>query len=141
MASAIYNKVKSIVSRVRNLLPFSPAKEGPFSGHGYTTYSGAALMQGLLQGIEKAAPSVQTGMAKVLNSLPTFDAGNMALAGGMDTRATVRNGFTNAPNITADTTANVTVMIGNRVVDQHVEAIVSKNNQARDRRTAQGLRF
>lgn len=28
---------------LRNLFPFSPAKEGPFSGRGYTTYSGRAL--------------------------------------------------------------------------------------------------
>lgn len=36
--------VKSGLSKIRSFFPFSPAKRGPFSGHGYTTYSGRALM-------------------------------------------------------------------------------------------------
>jgi phage-related protein len=36
---------------IRNLFPFSPAKEGPFSGHGYTTYSGKALAGDFAKGI------------------------------------------------------------------------------------------
>ena len=39
------------VSKVRDLFPFSPAKTGPFSGRGYTTYSGEAIMKGLASGI------------------------------------------------------------------------------------------
>lgn len=43
------NAAKSAVSgglaSIRKLFPFSPAKEGPFSGHGYTTWSGRALMR------------------------------------------------------------------------------------------------
>lgn len=36
--------VGDVLSSVRSLFPFSPAKRGPFSGHGYTTWSGKALM-------------------------------------------------------------------------------------------------
>lgn len=43
--------VKGGLSKIRNLLPFSPAKEGPFSGRGYTTYSGAAMMEDFARSI------------------------------------------------------------------------------------------
>lgn len=42
-----FNRAKDVVAggmeSLRRLFPFSPAKEGPFSGRGYTTYSGRAL--------------------------------------------------------------------------------------------------
>lgn len=41
---AVTSSVSGAVERIRGLFPFSPAKWGPFSGHGYTTYSGRALM-------------------------------------------------------------------------------------------------
>jgi len=145
MASSVYNSIKGIVSKARNLLPFSPAKEGPFSGRGYTTYSGKALMEGFLQGIEGAAPTVQAGMSKVLESLPSF-----APTTGLPAfeRTTQTEGLRIAKgdfakrhlNFRGDQSANVTVMIGNRVVDQYVESKIAQNNQARDRMTYQGMR-
>lgn len=54
--SSAFNGVKNMLSNglqsLRNLLPFSPAKEGPFSGHGWTLYSGRSIMQAMAQGIE-----------------------------------------------------------------------------------------
>ncbi len=48
------NAMSGMLSDVRRLLPFSPAKEGPFSGRGWTLYSGqsisAALAEGILDG-------------------------------------------------------------------------------------------
>lgn len=40
----VTSSVSGAVEKIRGLFPFSPAKWGPFSGHGYTTYSGRALM-------------------------------------------------------------------------------------------------
>ena len=44
-----WNKLTSWVSegmsKLRGLWPFSPAKWGPFSGHGYVTYSGEAIVR------------------------------------------------------------------------------------------------
>lgn len=146
MASAAYNAVSGIVSKVRNLLPFSPAKEGPFSGKGYTTYSGKALMQGFIDGIQSAAPMVTSGMNKVLSSLPSFTPTVSASMGPMSMQDQAmrfaRGDFSGGRNLNlrGDSTANVTVMIGNRVVDQYVEAKISKNNQQRDRQTYQGVR-
>lgn len=39
----LVNWVKGGMATLRGLWPFSPAKWGPFSGHGYVTYSGKAL--------------------------------------------------------------------------------------------------
>lgn len=43
--------VGSVLSAARNLLPFSPAKEGPFSGRGWTLHSGRAISAALAQGM------------------------------------------------------------------------------------------
>lgn len=47
----VYTAVLDGLAWVRNLLPFSPAKDGPFSGKGWTLYSGQSMMQGLADGI------------------------------------------------------------------------------------------
>jgi phage-related protein len=49
--SAVTGAIGNVLSAARNLLPFSPAKEGPFSGKGWTLYSGRAISEALAQGI------------------------------------------------------------------------------------------
>lgn len=44
-------KVDEVVSSIRDFFPSSPAKTGPFSGRGYTTYSGQALMDDFAKGM------------------------------------------------------------------------------------------
>lgn len=55
------------VSSVRNFFPFSPAKEGPFSGSGYTTYSGEALMKDFAKSMEDTANAVTPRVAAALD--------------------------------------------------------------------------
>ncbi|MDX5565644.1 hypothetical protein PYK79_23170 [Streptomyces sp. ID05-04B] len=62
----VKNAASSVVSAARDFFPFSPAKEGPFSGTGYTSYSGAALVDGFRSGIVDQIPALQS----VLNGLP-----------------------------------------------------------------------
>lgn len=50
MFSAAKNAVSGLLSGIRNLLPFSPAKEGPFSGKGWTLYSGQSIVEALADG-------------------------------------------------------------------------------------------
>ena len=50
------DKISGALSDIRALFPFSPAKRGPFSGHGYTTYSGRALMTDFAESIAGTAP-------------------------------------------------------------------------------------
>ncbi|OHT67765.1 hypothetical protein [Mycobacteroides chelonae] len=54
-----------LMSRARSFFPFSPAKEGPFSGRGWVTYSGESIAQGLADGITNKA-EVAAGAAKDL---------------------------------------------------------------------------
>lgn len=51
------------LTRLRGLFPFSPAKDGPFSGKGYTLYSGQALMGDFGKGITDSA-SAAIGAAR-----------------------------------------------------------------------------
>ena len=57
-----FNKAKGIVKGklddLRGLFPFSPAKEGPFSGRGYTTYSGRALMDDFAKGMVSQSSTI-----------------------------------------------------------------------------------
>jgi hypothetical protein len=77
MLGNVRSVASSVVSAARDFFPFSPAKRGPFSGHGYTTYSGRALMAGFVSGIEAGIPAVDRTLAS-LASVPT--AGQMALS-------------------------------------------------------------
>lgn len=70
MIGSAKSAARSVVSSVRNLFPFSPAKEGPFSGSGYTTHSGRALIEGFQKGISAQAPRLRTQVAGVLGGLP-----------------------------------------------------------------------
>lgn len=54
---SVTSSVEGAVETIRGLFPFSPAKWGPFSGHGYTTYSGRALMGDFGKSIVGAASS------------------------------------------------------------------------------------
>ncbi len=66
MAGNVKNAIGSVLSDARNLLPFSPAKEGPFSGRGWTTYSGAAIVDGLAQGALSRSKALSNAMSDVM---------------------------------------------------------------------------
>lgn len=52
MVGRVKDAVSNVLSAARNLLPFSPAKEGPFAGKGWTLYSGQAISDALAEGIQ-----------------------------------------------------------------------------------------
>lgn len=66
---------------IRNLFPFSPAKEGPFSGRGYVSYSGEALTSDFAESIRKGIPAVVAAARQLAQS--TLDAGQVDLAGAL----------------------------------------------------------
>lgn len=53
---------RNAMAGLRSMFPFSPAREGPFSGRGYVTYSGRALTGDF-------AASIRAGMPEVLASV------------------------------------------------------------------------
>jgi phage-related minor tail protein len=69
MAGSVKDAVGSVLKGARNLLPFSPAKEGPFSGRGWTLYSGQSIMTGLAEGIDKKAPQVKSAVHNALSPI------------------------------------------------------------------------
>lgn len=64
----LWGRVKGVVQGIRNFFPFSPAKVGPFSGKGYTTHSGKALIKDWAKGIEAGAPDAIRAVEDVMNS-------------------------------------------------------------------------
>jgi phage-related protein len=74
--------VGDVMQAARNLLPFSPAKEGPFSGKGWTLYSGMSIANALADGIRRRTGQVGSaamGMAQAA-AVP-IRAGAIGLAG------------------------------------------------------------
>lgn len=69
MATAVTDAVGGIVKKARDLLPFSPAKEGPFSGKGWTLYSGKALMEGFAKGILAGGGGAHDALNSVLSGM------------------------------------------------------------------------
>lgn len=102
--------VSGAVSQIRSFFPFSPAKRGPFSGHGYTTYSGKALMEGWAEGIGSRTGAVNSAITSALASASSL----------------IGSGITVAPSVAvagagaAGTTYNVTVNGGSLNADQRI---------------------
>lgn len=69
-----FNKAKEWVSDglagIRNLFPFSPAKEGPFSGRGWVLYSGLSLGETFTEAI---ADSLHDGKSDVVDELDDLE--------------------------------------------------------------------
>lgn len=66
MFSSAKNAVSGLLSGIRNLLPFSPAKEGPFSGHGWTLYSGMSIAEALADGMQRRGHLFKEAVAETL---------------------------------------------------------------------------
>jgi len=85
------------LGELRNLLPFSPAKEGPFSGKGWSFYSGEAIMEDLAAGINRGADVSLSTMVGALSGI------SATLAPGGTTPATT------APASTTNIAGAVTI--------------------------------
>ena len=72
--------VASGISEIRSYFPFSPAKKGPFSGHGYTTFSGQALMEGWAQGIGAGADDAVSAISGAMDTAHALMSTGLATA-------------------------------------------------------------
>ena len=61
--------VNAVMSAASAFMPQSPAKKGPFSGHGWTPYRGAAIVEGLTAGIEGATPDLVSSALRAVSSV------------------------------------------------------------------------
>lgn len=71
---AVSNGLKAI----RDFFPFSPAKKGPFSGHGWVLYSGISIAEALGEGFHRAMPDalgeMEDGMSALRKPVLDFNA-------------------------------------------------------------------
>lgn len=63
-ADGLYNTVKDVLAFARKLLPFSDAKEGPFSN---LTGSGQSIVETMATGVKKAGPELHKSLSDVFN--------------------------------------------------------------------------
>lgn len=61
--------VKNGMNRIRDFFPFSPAREGPFSGRGYTSFSGSALIRDFAKAISDEETALRRATERVLSPL------------------------------------------------------------------------
>jgi len=64
----VRNAASRIVSEVGSFFPNSPAKQGPFSGKGWTPYRGQALVDGFTEGMESRIQDVRNTAAMVMSA-------------------------------------------------------------------------
>lgn len=77
---------KDAMDAIRRVFPFSPAKEGPFSGRGYTTYSGRALMRDFGSAIYSSRREAADAAEKALDSVQSSLSGKSLVSPfGIDT--------------------------------------------------------
>lgn len=70
-----------IMRTIRSFFPFSPAKRGPFSGMGYTTHSGAAMVRDWAKGMASEMGTVKQVTGKIMK---TTQLGLNSSGGGED---------------------------------------------------------
>lgn len=80
MIDGVRAAASAVAAAARGFFPFSPAKEGPFSGRGYTTYSGKALVSDFAGGMLSERNTVVAAAEKVLkDTQKQFDDYNRGL--------------------------------------------------------------
>lgn len=88
--SAAVDAASNAMEAISKLFPHSPAKEGPFSGHGWTLYSGQSIIDGLAEGM------LQRRAGLVGATRAAISPASMELMHGMDTpRPSVGTGTAN----------------------------------------------
>ena len=143
-AGAVVGAVGDVLAKARSLLPFSPAKRGPFSGKGWTLYSGMSISQALADGITASGKYAVQATEKLMAQVAGVQVPD--LAGDL---AAMNSGLSSSlsSNLSAsvDATANLTQtpIVINVVGDenglkQFVDVQVGENNRGIVRRTLAG---
>lgn len=76
-ANGLKDAVKGVLGGISDFFPHSPAKVGPFSGHGYTTHSGKALIGDFAGAIRSGRSQVADAAGYALGGAD-FSAANVA---------------------------------------------------------------
>lgn len=82
MVNAAKNAASNVLGKVKNFFPNSPAKEGPFSGSGWTYHSGVAVARDWAAGLDASHGAV-TGAASSLLGAAAGQFQGAAFGGGL----------------------------------------------------------
>lgn len=85
------DQISGALGTIRGLFPFSPAKEGPFSGRGYTTYSGKALMRDWAKGMASEESVVRKTVKSALGGASAMLSAGVSVSGARASAATGGN--------------------------------------------------
>ncbi|WP_441251201.1 phage tail protein [Kitasatospora sp. McL0602] len=87
-AGSVTSTLGGVLKDARDLLPFSPARKGPFSGSGWSLHSGRAISTALAEGILSGQGRVQDATAQLMGTAhgplgrqPAFAGSPFAMAG------------------------------------------------------------
>ncbi|ACC42298.1 conserved hypothetical bacteriophage-related membrane protein [Mycobacterium marinum M] len=84
--SGLRNAAKGIVDRIASWFQSSPAKEGPFSGAGYTLIRGQKMVQDMAAGMMAAQPAIASAAASTAAAASGgLGGGRAPLPGGLET--------------------------------------------------------
>lgn len=81
IGSNVGDAIGGVLENARKYLPFSPAKKGPFSGRGWTLYSGKALVGGLIDGLMSEEGALSAATARLMDAARFDLASSVDLAG------------------------------------------------------------
>lgn len=87
-----FEKAKTAVSNgmaaLRNFFPFSPAKEGPFSGKGWTLYSGRSVVEAFAKGMVQAEGTALSSVGGIMGDFQAALSPQLAYGGYSSTTTT-----------------------------------------------------
>jgi len=104
MISGATGAMSDLLAKVQNLLPHSPALEGPFSGKGWTLYSGQAISKALGEGMldaQSVPVSAARKMAAATRS--ALDIGTNPISGSASPNTATVDGSAGLMDLSAST--------------------------------------
>lgn len=114
-------QISGALGKIRGLFPFSPAKEGPFSGRGYTTYSGRALMRDWAKGMASEESVVRKTVKSALGGASAMLSAGVSVTGAPAAAAAGGNVYITVDGRQVD---------GDQRIRRAVEVIVSAADRA-----------
>jgi hypothetical protein len=143
MLGSVGSAAKSVVQKARDFFGSSPAKVGPLSGKGWTLYSGHAFASDFAAGIRANQSLVASAAGRLVSGAAAPVSAGQGVASLLSSTRTAQTVTAQAaaPNVSVNTSApRVTVMIGNKVINDHVQVLIDDNNATVARQLAQGVR-